>query len=155
MRQKINLQEIFSENLIQNKSDENQIKRINDKINLLLEIRKNKTNSNMKKFEDITKIEKIENKNNFIFSFGLSNLNIKLFYEEIVKKNFFVFSLCYGSYLFSKFSRFVISVDHINNYRKLFTFSFCFLPFGIILYFSKMDFDLKQIEYKLKGYKYE
>jgi len=151
MRNKINLEEIFSENLMQNKSDENQMKRITEKINLLIEIRKNNTNSLIKKFEfeEISKDEKKENKNNISFS---NNIKPKLFLEEIIKKNFFVFSFCYGSYLyFTKFSRFLLDVEHIVNYRKIFTFTFCFLPLGISLYFSKMDFDLKQLEIKIKG----
>ena len=156
MKQKIDLQEIFLENLIKNKSDEKQIKRINDKINLLIEIRKNNTNINLKKIEEIPKDKKIESKNNFNFSHGFSILKPKLFYEEIIKKNFIVFSMCYGSYLyFSKYSKFVISVDHIKDYRKLFIFTFCFLPLWISLYFSKLDFEIKQVENKLKGNKYD
>ena len=124
--------------------DEEQLKRIRKKMDLLI---------NSKKLNFLSMDENI-NKGNEISNIKLKNISnsIKneIYYREVVMKNAVLVFISVGAYLyFDKFTNFLNKANSIYYYKKAFLFTFCFVPIFLNYSFSKMNYEYKLLEIRL------
>lgn len=124
--------------------DEEQLKRIRKKMNLLIDSKKLDflfIAENNKKADNMSTI-KFKN---------IQNSTVKeLYYKEVILKNTAFALISIGAYLyFNKYTGFLNTVNSIYYYKKLFLITFCVVPFFLNYNFSKMNYEYKLLELKL------
>lgn len=74
----------------------------------------------------------------------------EIYFKEIIQKNAIFSALSISAFLyFNRFTTFLNKVNSIFYYKNLFLFTLCFLPVVINYNFSKMNYEYKLLELKL------
>lgn len=124
--------------------DEEQLKRIRKKMDLLIDSKK----------LNFLFISENKNKQEEISNIKLKNIPDKIlneiYYKEVIMKNAALALISLGAYFyFDKYTNFLNKVNSIYYYKKLFLATFCFVPIMLSYNFSKMNYEYKIIEMRL------